>query len=30
MRFLLLGKGCDAGYIVADLLIKQLSWDNVL
>ena len=30
MRFLLLGKGCDAGYIVADLLINQLSLDNVL
>lgn len=25
MRFLLSGKGCDAGYIVADLLTKQLS-----
>ena len=30
MRFLLSGKGCDAGYIVADLLINWLSWDNEL
>jgi hypothetical protein len=30
MRFLLSGKGCDAGYVVADLLINQLSLDNVL